>query len=485
MRHLSMPTGIGSPSAGPNHDQSPEKLRMISEVFERRLQLPVAATEAFAWHERPGALDRLIPPWESVRIADRGQGIRNGSIVKLIMRVGPLRFSWLAEHHDYDAGHSFRDTQRSGPFAAWEHLHKFESDSTGRSLLEDHIEYRLPGGPFGSLIGGNFVRRTIDRMFDYRHNTTHADLIAHSKYQGAGTMQIAITGSSGLVGSTLVPLLTTGGHSVTRLVRRNAGDGEVMWDPEAKTFDASPLDGIDAVVHLAGENIAASRWNARVKQRIRDSRVVVTRRLCAGLAKMSSRPSVLVCASAIGIYGDRGEELLDEESRPGSSFLADLVRDWEAATKPAAEAGIRVVNLRFGVILSPKDGALSKMLLPFKLGGGGRVGSGRQYWSWISIDDAAGAIHHAMMTDSLVGPVNAVAPNTVTNREFTKTLGRILRRPTIVPMPAFAARLALGEMADELLLASSRVEPKKLLQSGYNFRQPTLEGALRHLLGRT
>lgn len=298
-------------------------------------------------------------------------------------------------------------------------------------------------------------------------------------------MHIAITGSTGLVGSTLVPLLTTGGHSVTRLVRREAKAGEVTWNPKADTFDASPLDGIDAIVHLAGENIAASRWNARVKQRLRDSRVAATRVLCEGLARMATPPKVLVCASAIGYYGDRGDEELDEDSKPGSSFLADLVRDWEAATKPAAEAGIRVVNLRFGVILSPQDGALSKMLLPFKLGGGGRVGSGKQYWSWISIDDAAGAVHHAIMNEGLSGPVNAVAPTPVTNLEFTKTLGRVLRRPTILPMPAFAARLALGEMADELLLASSRVDAKRLVQSGYDFRQPTLEAALRHLLGRT
>jgi uncharacterized protein (TIGR01777 family) len=298
-------------------------------------------------------------------------------------------------------------------------------------------------------------------------------------------MRIAITGSTGLVGSTLVPLLATGGHSVTRLVRREAKAGEVTWNPKAETFDASPLNGGDAVVHLAGENIAASRWNARVKERLRNSRVAATRLLCEGLAKMATPPKVLVCASAIGYYGDRGDEKLDEDSKPGSSFLADLVRDWEAATKPAAEAGIRVVNLRFGVILSPKDGALSKMLLPFKLGGGGRVGSGKQYWSWISIDDAAGAVHHAIMNEGLSGPVNAVAPTPVTNLEFTKTLGRVLRRPTILPMPAFAARLALGEMADELLLASSRVDAKRLVQSGYDFRQPTLEAALRHLLGRT
>ncbi|MCB9873898.1 MAG: TIGR01777 family protein [Planctomycetaceae bacterium] len=458
---------------------------MSGKVFERSVELPVSADKAFEWHERPGALERLIPPWESVTVADRGNGVQDGSCVKLIARVGPIKLPWLAEHHDYNAGHRFRDSQRSGPFAAWEHLHEFHGVDADNSLLRDRVEYRLPGGVLGSLLGGRFVRRKIDRMFEYRHCTTHADLVAHSKYQGAESMHIAITGSTGLVGSTLVPLLTTGGHSVTRLVRREANEGEVTWNPQAESFDASPLDGIDAVVHLAGENIANSRWNPRVKQRLRDSRVVATRTLCEGLARMSTPPKVLVCASAIGYYGDRDEELLAEESAPGTSFLAKLVNDWEEATRPAAEAGIRVVNLRFGVILSPKDGALSKMLLPFKLGVGGRVGSGKQYWSWISIDDAAGVAHHAIMTEGLVGPVNTVAPNPATNIEFTKMLGRVLRRPTIFPMPAFAARLALGEMADELLLASARVDARKLLESGYEFRQPTLEAALRHLLGRT
>ena len=458
---------------------------MDSTIFERSLKLPVSAAEAFAWHERAGALDRLIPPWESVRVAQRGNGIYDGSVVKLVARLGPLTLPWLAEHHDYDPGRSFRDTQRTGPFAAWEHLHEFEADGARQCTLRDHIEYRLPGGAIGALFGGRFVRRKIERMFDYRHSTTHADLVAHSKYQGAETMHIAITGASGLVGSTLCPLLTTGGHQITRLVRREANEGEVTWDPQAESFDASPLEGIDAVVHLAGENIGKSRWTAKLKQRLRDSRVIGTRKLCEGLARMAAPPKVLVCASAIGFYGDRGDEKLDEESRPGNSFLSELVKDWEAATQPAADAGIRVVNLRFGVILSPKDGALAKMLLPFKLCVGGRVGSGKQYWSWISIDDAAGIIHHALMREGLVGPVNAVAPNPVTNLEFTKTLGRVLGRPTIFPMPAFAAKLALGEMADELLLASSRVDAGLILESSYEFRQPTLEEALRHLLGRT
>lgn len=295
-------------------------------------------------------------------------------------------------------------------------------------------------------------------------------------------MHIAITGASGLIGATLVPLLTGGGHQVTRLVRRAAAPGEAVWDP-AQGIDPAALETIDAVVHLAGENIAAARWSAAVKQRIRESRVRGTRVLCEALAKSPGAVKVLVCASAIGFYGHRGDEELTEESAAGTGFLAEVVRDWEAATGPARAAGIRVVNLRFGVILSSQGGALAKMLLPFKLGAGGCVGTGRQYWSWISIDDAAGAIVYSLMTGSLSGPVNAVAPRPATNREFTKTLGRVLRRPTFLPMPAFAARLALGEMADDLLLASTRVVPWQLDRAGYAFRHPALEAALRHVLG--
>ena len=296
-------------------------------------------------------------------------------------------------------------------------------------------------------------------------------------------MHIAVTGASGLVGSELIPLLTAGGHQVTRIVRGDAGDDEVRWDPAAESFDASPLKGVDAVVHLAGENVGGGRWTGAMKQRIRDSRVGGTRVLCEGLARMQSPPKVLVAASAIGFYGNRGDEWVDESSTAGGGFLSEVCQEWEAAMQPAKDAGIRVVQLRIGVVLSPSGGGLSKMLTPFKLCAGGVIGNGRQYWSWISIDDAAGAIHHALMTESLSGPVNAVAPNPATNREFTKTLGRVLRRPTIFPMPAFMAKLMLGEMAEDLLLSSTRVEPKKLQDTGYEFRQPTLEKSLRHVLG--
>ena len=297
-------------------------------------------------------------------------------------------------------------------------------------------------------------------------------------------MHIAVTGASGLVGSALVPFLTTRGHRVTRLVRKSPGTNEVGWDLAEGIRELSRLEGVDAVVHLAGESIAAGRWTEARKAEIRRSRVQGTRRLCESLARLGRPPKALVTASAVGFYGDRGDETLTEGSAPGGDFLARLCQEWEAATEPASRAGIRVVHLRFGMILSPAGGALKKMLLPFKLGVGGRIGSGAQYMSWITIDDAIGAIQHVITAEPLRGPVNAAAPAPVTNAEFTRVLARVLSRPAVAPMPAFVARLAFGELADALLLSSQRVMPARLQASGYGFQFPEIEPALRHLLSR-
>jgi uncharacterized protein len=296
-------------------------------------------------------------------------------------------------------------------------------------------------------------------------------------------MIIAITGSTGLVGSALIGALEADGHTIRRVVRRPTGNDEreIRWDPAGGTIDAPGFKDVDAVVHLAGENVAR-RWTAAAKQEIRDSRVRGTTLLCETLASLTVKPTVIVSASAIGYYGDRGDKPLDESSPPGSGFLADVCQQWEAATTPARDANIRVVNLRIGVVLSPKGGALAKMLTPFRLGGGGVIGSGRQYMSWIALDDLVRAIQFALNASALCGPVNAVAPHPVTNREFTKTLGRVLHRPTILPMPAFVARLAFGEMADEMLLAGARVEPRALSAARFEFNYSQLEPALRHLL---
>ena len=296
-------------------------------------------------------------------------------------------------------------------------------------------------------------------------------------------MNILISGATGLVGSALIPALESAGHSVRRLVRVRplAGSPEVYWDPTGSFDPVGGIEGFDAVVHLAGESVAA-RWTRDRKVRILNSRKQGTMTLASAAARSKRPPKVMVSASAIGYYGNRGDEVLTEESTSGADFLADVARQWEAALAPATQAGIRTVMLRIGFILSPRGGGLARMLPPFRLGLGGKLGNGRQWMSWISIDDVVGAIQHALATESLRGPVNAVAPHPVTNAEFTRTLGRVLGRPTIFPMPAIVARLAFGEMAKALLLASQRVQPVKLEASGFQFRHSELEGALRELL---
>jgi uncharacterized protein len=298
-------------------------------------------------------------------------------------------------------------------------------------------------------------------------------------------MKVLVTGSSGLVGEALLAQLRKDGHDVHILVRRPAVNGhDIQWNPAAGSVRAEDLEGYDAVVHLAGESIAEGRWTDAKMGRIRDSRVDGTKLLCEALARLERKPKVFVCASAIGFYGDRSQEVLDEQSRAGNGFLADVCKQWEDACEPAREAGMRVVNLRIGVVLSKQGGALAKMLLPFQLGVGGKIGDGNQWMSWIELEDLVGIIRYSLETEALEGPVNAVSPSPVTNSEYTKTLGRVLSRPTVLPVPAVGARLAFGKMADELLLASIRVEPKALLESGFEFQQPRLEGALRRALER-
>jgi uncharacterized protein (TIGR01777 family) len=300
-------------------------------------------------------------------------------------------------------------------------------------------------------------------------------------------MNILLTGSHGLIGRALVPALTAQSHRTVRLIRVSStpAPDDVVWDPATgQVADPSRLDGFDAVIHLAGESIAAGRWTQARKARIRESRVRGTRLLADILARSPHPPRMLICASAVGYYGDRGQDILREESAPGTGFLAEVCREWEAASDPARRAGIRVAHLRTGIVLSPAGGALARLLPMCRLGLGGALGSGRQYMSWIAIDDVVGAILHLLANAGVAGPVNLVAPRPVTNREFTAALGRVLGRPTLFAVPAVALRIALGEMAGELL-GSVRAEPAALQRSGYTFRHPDLEGALRALLGRS
>jgi uncharacterized protein (TIGR01777 family) len=293
-------------------------------------------------------------------------------------------------------------------------------------------------------------------------------------------MRILVSGSSGLIGSALVSDLENGGHSVIRLVRHSPGANEIQWHPDEK-LQPGEVNAVDAVVHLAGESIAG-RWTKAKKARIRDSRVQGTSVLAGALAGAARQPKAMVCASAIGIYGDRDDEILHEDSGPGSDFLAEVGKQWEAAAEPAARAGIRVVSLRIGVVLNPNGGALPRILPPFRVGLGGRIGSGKQWMSWITLDDVVAIVQHALATESLRGPVNAVAPNPVRNADFTRTLGEVLHRPTVFPLPEFMVRTIFGEMGQALLLSSQRVDCGKLLASAYRFRYADLKSALHRFL---
>jgi uncharacterized protein len=458
-------------------------------AVERSTTLPVSAEAAFAWHERPGAFERLLPPWERVSVVEQSGGLEDGARLALRVRYGPASLRWVGRHRDTLPGRRFVDEQVEGPFSRWIHFHRFDPDGPASSRMTDRIEYAPPLGPVGAA-ADPIIRRRLKRLLAYRHVLLRDDLEAHGRFGQSGRLRVAVSGASGLLGRALLPFLTTGGHDVVRLVRvRHApaqGPSEVYWNLQTGRIESEKLEGLDAVVHLAGENIGA-RWTADRKRRIRESRGIGTRFLCEALARLRRPPKVLVTASAVGIYGNRGDEVLTEGSATLAGppdFLVEVGREWEAATEPARAAGIRVVMTRFGPILSPAGGLLQRMLPPLRAGLGGPLGTGRQWLSWISIDDAVGAVHHAIMTETLSGPVNTTAPQPVTNGEFTATLARVLGRPALLRVPAPALRLALGEMGEVAVLGSARVVPERLTQAGYRFRHPVLEGALRFVLGR-
>ncbi len=448
--------------------------------------MPAAAGELFHWHARPGAFERLVPPWQRVEITGGSPAVEDGSRLEITLRKGPLRVRWVAEHSDVEPGRGFRDVQVSGPFAFWQHDHLFEPTDGAESVLRDRILYRPPGGAVGRLLLGSAIRRDLDAMFSYRHRTTVADLELHRRFRNRTPLTVAVSGASGLIGSALAAVLTTGGHRVVRLVRRAGDDGPdtAHWSPGEGVLEPERLAGVDAVVHLAGESIAGGRWTARRRQRIRRSRIEGTRNLVASLGRMPRPPRCFVCASAIGFYGDRGAGRADESTPGGGGFLAEVCAAWEHEALAARAWGMRTALARFGVVLSPRGGLLRRLLPPFRLGLGGRLGDGRQAVSWVSIDDAAAALVELLHNDALDGPVNVTSPEPVTNRQLTATLAAVLRRPALAPVPAAAARLAFGRMADELMLSGARVVPGALEAAGFRFRHPALESALRHLLGR-
>lgn len=439
----------------------------------------------FAWHERPGALQRLTPPWAHVDVEHQDEGIQDGARVVLRVHEGPTSFRWVLVHRGYEAGRQFRDEQVRGPLRSWVHTHRFTplEGGDGGCTAQDEIELQAPLGlPFPPSI----LRRELDRLFAFRHERLAGDLARHAEHADRPRLTVVISGASGLIGSSLRHFLTTGGHRVIRLVRdsREAGPDAIYWNPHTGEIDAHGLAGADAVVHLAGSSIAGGRWTDARKKSIHDSRTMGTGLVARTLAGLRDGPRTLVSMSAVGFYGNRGAERLTESAGAGKGFLGQVTRDWEDATRPAERAGVRVVRLRAGVAISPAGGALGQMLLPFKMGVGGRLGSGKQYFSWIDVDDLVALIVHALYEEALQGPVNATAPNAVTNATFTDALGRVLGRPTLLPVPAFAVKAAFGQLGEEALLWGQRVIPEKALASGFRFAYEGIEDSLRFQLGK-
>jgi uncharacterized protein (TIGR01777 family) len=435
--------------------------------------------EVFAWHGRPGAFLRLSPPWAPVRVIVEAGSLRDGRAELAL--PGGLR--WVAQHQSefYDPPRRFVDEIDSDGLASlparlavrWRHTHDFEELGDGQTRVIDRVNTPVP-------------ESALRPMFAYRHRQLADDLAGHQRARAHGLKPatVAVTGSSGLVGSALTAFLSTGGHHVIRLVRHSAiKSNERQWNPDDP--DPGSLAGLDAVIHLAGASIAG-RFTEAHRRAVRDSRIGPSRRLAELVARTPDGPSVLICASAVGYYGyDRGDQILSEDSERGEGFLADVVADWEDALSPAERAGVRVVCIRTGIVQSPRGGTLRLLRPLFAAGLGGRVGNGRQWLSWIGIDDLVDIYHRGLWDTGLSGPVNAVAPEPVRNSDYTRALGHILHRPTVLPVPALGPRVLLGDQgARELACASQRVVPARLHDAGHRFRHPDLEQVLRHLLGR-
>jgi uncharacterized protein (TIGR01777 family) len=452
--------------------------------FRKRLRVPVPVETLFAWHERPGAFIRLSPPWDKPEVVSHTGGIRDGAKVELKVHAGPIVTTWKLEHRNYIENRQFRDVMVEGPFAEWVHTHGFEADGTQASVLDDHIVYRLPLGALGE-VGQGYASSTIERVFAYRHALTLSDIERHAAFADRPRLRIAITGASGFIGTQLAAFLSTGGHDVVRIGRGpvQPGVNDVQWSPERGQLDPRALEGVDAVIHLAGASIA-ERWSASHRSAIKSSRVESTSLLAHTLARLERKPRVLLSGSAIGIYGNRGDELLTERSSPGSDYLAEVGKAWEGATEPAERAGLRVVHLRTGIVQGAAGGALGKQAPLFKAMLGGNLGSGTQWVSPMALDDHIGATHFCLMRDDVRGPVNLVAPEAVTNAAYTRVLGAVLGRPTLASAPAFALRLLLGEeMANSTVLASQRVVPEVLQRAGFTWRLPGLREMLAFELG--
>ena len=448
----------------------------------------------FAWFEHEGSFRRLMPPWEVAQEVRADDSLEVGSqrVFKFPAPGAPfINLTWVAEHTGYDKPNYFADTMVKGPFWKWDHDHYLKEEN-GVTTVVDDVTYSVPFGPLGMLVdkvlGGSLVTGRISSMFKAREFRLKRDLDNHAKFLDMPRKKILVVGSSGLIGTQLVAFLDTGNHEVWRLVRRvaDSNKNEISWNPDKGEINAKELEGFDVVIHLGGVGIGDKRWSKKRKAAIRESRVNSTELLSKTLASLEDKPDLFMMASAIGYYGNRGDEELDESSTSGEDgyFLTDVCKAWENSANPAKDAGIRTVHMRTGIVISAVGGALGKMLLPAKMGGGGPIGSGKQWMSWISMDDQIYSMYHLMMSEGVSGEYNLTAPNPVRQKQFAKDLGRVLRRPAFAPLPGFMMKIMFGEMGARLTLDSLRVLPKNLQDSGYEFIHTDLQSALSDSLGK-
>lgn len=455
---------------------------MATEIFVKKSDIQASAETAFEWHEKPGALQRLTPPWQKMKVLQQSKGISVGATVTMVNYFFGLPVKMEAEHLDYKKGSFFQDTLTKSPFSSWLHNHSFFEKGEEASELEDKIEYSLPWYFPGFL--KTKVKKELHRIFKYRHAVFQKDI--ERQAMSDKPLTILISGASGLLGAALIPFFTTGGHRVLKLVRRSADPlkNEIAWDPAKGELDLDGIGKIDVVINLNGSPIAEGRWTEERKKRIVESRTASTLLLAEKIAELAEKPDLFFSASAIGYYGNSGSNPIDEKGKVGDLYISDVCKVWENSAEKAVTAGVRTVFGRIGIVLTPQGGALEKMLPGFYLGLGGRLSKGDQYMSWISLEDIVGSIWHIIMNKEISGPVNLSGPAPVTNKEFTKTIGKVLSRPAFMLVPGWLINLIWGKMGKELLLSGSNAKPSVLLDSGYNFSHKTLEEALRAELGR-
>ncbi len=456
---------------------------LAMETFQFQSVIKARPEDVYNWHTRDGAFERLQPPWVKSEILTRRGGLEVGARTDLKIKLGPFSKLWIAEHDRHEAGKSFRDVQRQGPFRSWKHEHSFRASAEDECVLDDRIQFELPGGFLGQKLGIGYARRQLEKLFAYRHAITRADCETYRRFADQPRKRICIAGGSGFTGRQLANFLRAQGHEVFVLSRHPKEEHDVGWDTMLKRMELEKLSNVEVVIQLSGAGLADRRWTKRRKELLRTSRIDSTGFLVDSLKESGAKLDAFICASGSGFYGDSSQENFTEDSPMGKGFLAELCHEWEDSAQVAHDFSRRVAYLRMGVVIDPRGGALAKMLPAFRFGLGGRLGDGRQWMPWIALEDWIRVANEVIYNETLDGPINVCSPEQITNADFTNALGNTLSRPTILPVPQAMLKLIFGEMAEETLLASCRMRPAKLLESKFSFLYPEIQDSLRLGLG--